>query len=430
MMVSKWNNSTQANRMRVPARRGTVYVVVLATVGMVTAIGLTTLVAQRVQRRLIQSSTDASQARVYAQSAAEIGLLGAQNTLAWRTDIALNGWVTSQVIGDGVFSLTALDPVDGDLVDSLIDPVVVTGVAMNGQAQQMSEVTLEVQIEPVTCLQSTIHAGTDVSFGSIVVDGGQVISANNAIDAVLSEINVNVEAVVAVTGGNYNASKATGVLPRTMPDATVFDYYIGAGTSFDRKKLNSDGLGRRVLENVVLSPTSNSYTGNVDANGIYVINCNNEDYVIRDCRIVGTLVMLDAASVLIESSVFWEPAVANYPSLLLRGNATLATGTAPLREKSIGVNLNPVGTPFNAMEDSDLYDAYPSELKGLFYVTGGLSSMNSPTIQGVVIVGGTFGGAGALDLEHSTVFFDNPPPGFFGAGPFRVAAQGWKRAVN
>ena len=411
------------------SRRGTVYVVVLATVAMVTAIGLTTLAAQRVQRRLIESSNDAAQARLYAQSAAEIGLLSATNTATWRSQIASGGWVSSQAIGDGTFSLTAVDPVDGDLTDSLLDPVVVTGVAVRGQAQQMSEVTLEVHLEPVTSLESTIHAGNDVLLDSIVVDGGGVISANNAIDANSSEINMDVEAVGLVTGGNFNAAQATGVLPKTMPDATVFDYYVGVGTLLPRRAISRQS-GRRVFEAMVLSPTENPYSSDLNAEGIYVVNCSNGDFVIRNCRIVGTLVLLDADSVTIESSVYWEPAIENYPSLLLRGDATFAIGTSPLKENTDGVNFNPVGTPFNGMEDSDLYDAYPSELNGLFYVTGSADSMNSPTIHGVVLVGVTFSAKGGLNLEHSTIFHDNPPPGFFGAGPFRVAAQGWRRAVN
>jgi Tfp pilus assembly protein PilX len=75
-------------------RRGSVYLIVLATSMMVTVIGLSALFAVRVQRRNAEITQDRAEALLCAQSAVELGLLKIQNP-NWR-DSEPNGiWLSN-----------------------------------------------------------------------------------------------------------------------------------------------------------------------------------------------------------------------------------------------------------------------------------------------------------------------------------------------
>jgi type II secretory pathway component PulK len=126
-------------------RRGSVYVAVLAAAMIVTVIGLSALLAARVRHRGERATADFAQARVNALSAIDMGFfLIEQNPGTWRTilDQGPASPLTNQSIGNGSFSLEAMDPVDGD-IDLGTDPVLLTGVGSAGQARFKLQVQLD-----------------------------------------------------------------------------------------------------------------------------------------------------------------------------------------------------------------------------------------------------------------------------------------------
>jgi hypothetical protein len=180
--------------------------------------------------------------------------------------------------------------------------------------------------------------------------------------------------------------------------------------------LNAEG--HREIRGEVLSPLSNPFGANLNGEGVYVIDCLGQHVVIADSRIVATLVLVNPASgSSVENAVNWEPAVANYPALLVDGSMMLEFDDAALSEAAVQVNFNPAGTPYLGSEDGDKKDEYPSLIKGLVYVSGDLTVHQTPTIEGVLVVGNTLlasgqAGSAVLTLTYQQAFLDNPPPGF------------------
>ena len=103
---------------------------------------------------------------------------------------------------------------------------------------------------------------------------------------------------------------------------------------------------------------------------------------------------------------------------------------APLDETQRGVNFNSPGTEFEGVADADQLDVYPSKIGGLVYVSGNLTTLNSVTIDGVVVVGGTVSSSGNLNLTYQTTYIYNPPPGFREPPRMVVSEGSWRQVVD
>ena len=404
-------------------RRGSMYVVVLGTSVMVTVIGLSALLSVRVERREVDMGGDFAQARLHAQSAIEIGLARISDNPDWRTRYSNGVWEADRPIGTGTYTVEGFDADDADLGDDDTDPLVLTGTGFSGDARYKLEVTLVPEMAPLSCLEVAMHVQNDAIFNSAVVAGDQTISANNNVSASSSTVNPDVEAVSAISGTGYAGTTTPGITPRAVPDpATVFEYYVANGTAIT--------VPSTTIEGQLLSPSSNPY-GLTDPQGIYVLDCLGQDYTILRTRIVGTLVLLNAgASTRIQPEVNLEPAVANFPSLLVEGNLQVETGASSLSESALGINFNPPGTPYQGTANGSMTDSYPAVITGLVYVSGDITTNIDAAFEGVVVGGASFTGTANVTLNYNAEFFNNPPPGFRSGTQMRVSAGSWRRAVD
>ncbi len=134
----------------------------------------------------------------------------------------------------------------------------------------------------------------------------------------------------------------------------------------------------RVIHRVLLSPTNNPYgVGTTNPQGIYVIQCNDATLWIKDCRIVGTLVLMDhdQGSSLICGSVNWTSAVepsrdhsvTNLPILLSDRDLHFSTTGDALNEGLVNADLGDPSAPGGFNGDSDKEDEYPSIFQGIIY---------------------------------------------------------------
>jgi len=135
------------------AARGSAYVMVLMTAILATVVGLSGLYSARVQRRASELDADAAEARLYAISAVDRGLLIIdQNSdpADWRNLLSNNGGfpILNRDIGRGAYSLNATDPSDGDLASG-DDPVTLTGIGAVGQTLYMLELQLDAGGNPI-----------------------------------------------------------------------------------------------------------------------------------------------------------------------------------------------------------------------------------------------------------------------------------------
>ena len=429
-------------RNRTPRRRGSIYVVVLGTSTVVTVVGLSALMAMRVERRSAEGLGDFAQARMHARSAIELGIwqIGVDSNWRGRTS---GVWETNKPIGTGSLALSVEDPLDGDLGDDSRDGLVLTGTGWEGDARFKLEVLLEAVPQPLSCLEVSAHADNDiVVLDSATVSGDQIISANDTIEAdgVVS-VAPDMESVNGFSGALGPGQTTSGVAPRDLPNpATVFDYYLAKGTyisiwslpKWDEADQEFDVVeGVPTIRRELLSPSSNPFGGGTNSEGIYIIDAQGETLDIEDSRIVGTLVILNAAwGSVIRGSVNWEPAVPNYPALMSNDELNLAMTSAPLSEATTGRNFNPVGSGVGGAEDSTLDDSYSSVIKGIVYSVGDIAISNSVWIDGVLVAGNTLTISGGLTVTYQQAHLDDPPPGFIDTAPMVVVAGSWKQLIN
>jgi hypothetical protein len=236
-------------------RTGGVYIAVLGTSLIVALLGMTALMTQRIQNRMLSASADIRQAQLNANTAVELALLTMKQDPNWRVTQPNGRWFTGRDTAAGTCSLDVTDPVDANLANTPDDPVLVRGIGSSGQAEQRVEVTVDPRKQPLSCLRSAVAAGDLIDLNSDTLRTTGLITANQ-VTASSSQVYGNVEAA-AISGSTYNGTTTqinAAKLP-TMPDwSTVFNYYRdeGIATKLDINLLSqtTPNLGRNVgIEN-------------------------------------------------------------------------------------------------------------------------------------------------------------------------------------
>ncbi|MBX3390032.1 MAG: hypothetical protein KF691_11345 [Phycisphaeraceae bacterium] len=416
---------------RVPiSRRGTAYVVAVGIGLMVAAVSLGGMAVARSRSESNKLRRDEVQARIAAKSAIELARALIQSDSSWRTTRTNGTWNSGQSLQDSTFDVSVSNP-SGPLNNSELDSVVVLGDASVGRARQRLSVQLDAKTVPLDCLAVPLTVGGAITATSSTINpSGATIATNVSITSVLATIRPNVEATVSIIGTGFYGTTKSGVAARTLPKSSVFDSYVAAGTPIPIGSLPVVSL-KPTLQKVVLSPASNPY-GATNANGIYVIDCQGQSLIITNCRIAGTLVLLNPGlSTAVTGGVRWAPAVSNYPCLLVNGSIALQMTSANLSESSLNANFNPPGTPYvypTGSTDTDTSDSYPSSITGLIYASGNVTTSNAPTVS-VLVVKGTLSVGGTLTLSYSSTPYTSPPPGFYTVS--MTPSQGsWKQIVD
>ena len=416
------------NRRVRPNRRGAaIYIVVLGTALLVSLLGLSALLAKRVQRRLAQDATDMAEARLYAQAAVEIGLLRIKNNSAWRTAFPNGVWVADQAIGSGTYTLHGVDPTDADLADSTGDPVVLTGIGVKGRATQKMRVTLVPYEPPLEALATCLHAGGNVTISagkSITVSGAPLstnLNVNNS-----GTVNGDVECINLVGTGTVTGTTTVAADSKNMPDASVFDMYKSMATVI----AYSGDFNKHVL-----TPGVNSYGGGIHPDGLYYLNIGANTLTIQATRIHGTLVVETSsptAKVVLTGAAFLENYRADYPVLIVKGKLELALTSAAsnLDEPTCTTNFNPAGAPYEGATDADQLDTYPNEVRGLVHVTGTLSMQGTACVRGVVICQSAVTCGGANQIVHNPDLYENPPLGYVEPIVMRISPGTWCQVVD
>ncbi len=302
-----------------PRRGAALYISVMSTAVLVSLLGLAALNIVRIERRATLLDADRIAARSNADSAVELVLAVLANDPNWRTNYTSGVETAPQSLGAaGSGSLSwMLEDSDGNLSDADLD-LHLKGIGRVGSSVQVSDVRL--MPKDLTCLNTTMHAGTSFVINSAKLFNDQIISSNGNIDENGgSEVHGAVEAVGTVTGDNFLGTVTTGVAERSMPSAQVFDYYLANGTAISIQSLPKTGLvllgtDARELSKTVISPNSNPF-GATNPEGVYIIDCAGQTLKIRNCRIVGTIVLLNCGSdsEIGDNDINWEPAVPNFP---------------------------------------------------------------------------------------------------------------------
>ncbi len=430
------SKSTTWNHKRRTHRRGSLYVAVMGVTMIVAMMALTAMHVVRLNLNSAIGRHDRYEAALLGSSAVEIALIALANDPDWRTNL-LSGVeypATPVTLGGGTFTFKLVDE-DGNLADDLSDSVMLQGIGRVGGVTHVEQVRLQPTGSGLTCLEASLHCHGDISTGSDTdLTTNQIVSSNGSIDTAgwNSSITGDTEAVGSING-NISGNKTSGITPRQMPGSSVFDYYVNMGTMIDINQLAAGTVYE--LTNVLLSPQSNPY-GSPNPEGIYVIDCQGGNLWIQNVRVFGTLVLLNpAATSSIRRRVHFEPAVVNFPSLLVSGGIQFKyDSSVQLSESALGVNFNPVGSPYQGNEDADMSDTYPCVIKGLVYVSGELDlrwlwNGHHSAVDGVVVCGSIAANSDFL-LTYRSTFLDYPPPGFAAGNEMEISPGSWVRATS
>ena len=275
----------------------------------------------------------------------------------------------------------------------------------------------------LTGMQVTMAAAGNVDLGSggTTVTGTTTVTSNGSLTGNSGTYNGTSFAAAGTTtisGGTGTGTRLSNQNARTLPDSHVFDWYTQNGTSIPISSV--PGTSTKTLKYRLFSPGCNPFGGATNSYGVYVIDCQNTVIQVAYCRVVGTLVLLNVgAGSTVQNSNYFAPSSAypNYPVLLVKGSIAVNTTATALADNLatgdlnvLSVNYNPTSTPYNGVSDTTYSTTYPSEIDGLVYVSGNLTTSNAPTFKGIVLVGGTVTVSGTLNLTYDATSYNTPPP--------------------
>jgi hypothetical protein len=406
-----------------PSRAGTVYLIVLSTVTLVVAISLTGLTLAHAQRRTVALSDETDRARALALSGLEVGIDMINSVGGWRGRADRNGTIAAFSLDAGRVSVSAADPTDQDLLDSATEPVDLTATVKLGQALQTCAVTLAPQYTPTIALTRSLQAGGTMTVNRASLIATAPIAANISIIASSASIIADAESLV-ILGDSFYGSRRTLSAADPMP-AVLTSAYVAEGTAIPFSAINS-----RDLKDVFLSPTSNPLSGTRNPGGVYIVDCAGESLTIKDMRLLGTLVLLNAGSnTKVDDGVILQPAKTGYPVLVVNGPLKLAIDEPIIKEDN-KVNFNPPGSPINGISNSTITDTFPTLVTGVIYASGAVEIDGKFSLQGSVIAGGSMIVKGTLTVGRTLDPLMFPPPGFRDRMIMAVVPGSWRRLID
>lgn len=214
--------------------RGSIYVLVLSIAMLVAVIGMGALFSARVQTRICRTDVDFATARLNARAGLEIAMFRIQQDPTWRTDLGNGTWFSNVPLNQGTFTVTAADPITGNITVSSTDPVVLTSTGTRNAATYIMQVEIQVNSGGLTCLTVANCSGSDTNLTNCTLTCNQIVSSNNNINnGGNGAVNSSVQAVGNIAGGaTYNGTKSKLTTALGLPDpVNVFNYYNTNGTT-------------------------------------------------------------------------------------------------------------------------------------------------------------------------------------------------------
>lgn len=391
---------------------------------LVTVVGISAVLATRVERRTVQDANDLTEARLYAESAIETGMYLIQSDSHWRTNRPNGNWQTNISYGSGKYTLAGVDPTDGDLTDSQSEPVLFTGTGTVRNATYIVKATANANPIPLDALKKSVAANGDITINllkSFTVTGAPMATNGKLVN--FGTVNGAVETVVAGTVGTVTGLYTAGAPTLTMPDANLINNYIAVATT-----IPTGDIDKRLL-----TPGSNPW-GTANTDGVYFMNAVNTDVTVKQSRIWGTLIIRINAG---RKVTFADPNLiqnyrADYPAIIVDGAAdfSMTSSTTSLMEASSGTNFNPANSPYLGAWNANTLDTYPNEVWGLVHIRGNTSISASTRFHGSILTEGTFTvKISGAEVDYDSSIFNNKIVGY-STYQMTLTRGTWERVVN
>ena len=417
-------------KTRAPNRRGMIYLLVLLTAAFVVATGLAALALETRTDDRVDLHTELSEARVAARSAMDLAIESLNADPVWRTSAGGDGMIYSGTVpaGEHSFSVAvfAIDD-DGLLTDDEGDPFELKVRVLGADTKRQIRATVEPRPIPMDVLELGVYAVGRLRLASTTtVSGDTSLGSSGRLEGGDQTLTQPLESETQVRNIATTDDSVVVSSGREVPSAAIVDRYALAASDIDVGQLPTDG-GAYVIERVAIGPGMNPY-GSPNAAGLYKVDQGSNTLIVRNARILGTLIAVGSGDVVLEGSVEIVPQATNYPALLTAGTLRTRTTGQTLSELSLGVNLNPGGLLDGGLLDLDLLDTYEDRLAGIVFSVGDLIVESGVLTAEASVV--TLGQFDALDTTKLNVTDDrdtrlNPPPGFESALGERYHVTGW-----
>ncbi|MEM7477701.1 MAG: hypothetical protein AAF483_22155 [Planctomycetota bacterium] len=431
---------TRGSRNRYHERRGIVYLVVLMASLIVASMALSAINISHWHARDLNGSADLVLVRQGAYSAIEHATAQINNLDDWRSSYVNNVDISPIDYGSVSFVYRFVDD-DGDLADDDFDDVTLIATARLNEIQFTWEVELTTSGDALSCLDYSI-----ASNGDLEVKSGYILASDQAV-ASNQDIEVESDSYLTadcyydqgISGDIYGNTVALSSAIEFPSTSHLMEHYREIATEIQLSDLPSSG-GYYLIQDQHLSDSSNGLNGSLNSEGVYYINCNYNLLRITNSRLQCTLVIDNPGNgSIIDGSMHWEAAVANYPILLVDGDMDFALSRSPLVESSTSASTNsslsadyytanPSSNTGATPTTSSI--AYPSQLRGLVHVSGN-ARMNGGDneFMGCILSGNKLEVGGTMIMHHRAIYSENPPPGFRASQQMRVV-PGTLRRIN
>lgn len=416
-------------------RHGSIYIMVLITSAFVLATGLAALsLGRRVTDRgeLIDR---VGSARVAVRTGLDLAVQMVVDDPGWRSTIGGDGLYLIREIdaGDSVHTVRVYAESDGDISDDdLTDPFTLRVVASQTDTRRLLEVEIQPVSMPVDILDFGAYSASNVESGSqSYVNGDAGVAAASDFLGTGATFFVPVETEGLLSDATYTSSTLEGAPAREfVPEEDMISIYEPYGTVVSEGNLFHDG-STYLIEGLAIGPGLNPLdklevfrTGDV-----YIIEHGSQDIVIRDSRILATILFVGSGNVILEESVNWEPATPGWPTIVTDSDVVFRMTSDSLSESVLLTNFNPIDLgDAKASGDIDLADFYPSQIEGIVYTRGRvLVESGVAKIVGHVVSKGdlVISPRAILELRTSRDSTDNTPPGFGSAIRFEMIPTRW-----
>lgn len=388
---------------------------VIAVASIVSLVALTSIHLARLQMKSSGSEVERLKARQLAMASIEHAVSVFNTQPGWQGSYALDTEY-SYVLGS--------DKVTWKISDIGNNRRRIDGIGRLGDAQCILSVDVETGtsslLDSGLLVGGNLTVGSDNWGGNLTVNGAPCVS-NATLNNINCNVNANVEAQTITNTGTIVGTQTAPAPVRSLPSSSVFDYYLAIGTTIATTSIDSQ----------LLSPFANPY-GLPNPHGIYIIDAMGMDVSISKSRIVGTLVVMNAADVRLNDEVNWEPAHPHFPALLVDGNIEFRISNGNLSESATSTNFNPLLTPYRGVSDVFTNDTYPSALAGIFYCSGDFSVNGqwnrTCVVDGLIIAAGNARTWKTADFRvtYNTAHATTPPPGFEGNQANQIIPDSWR----
>ncbi len=407
-------------------RRGSIYLVVLATSVLVVTMALLGLELARRDVFASVVAKDSIEARLAAESGVDHAIAFMHQS-GWRSRVGSGTIANGVSVGPAQYTASIKDSI-GDITVPSFNTLKVTSVGTSGG----SRVALEVQARAAAVIpehfENVVCAQTSLSFETSTVTGMGTIRAGTSSLAVLSTIAQRVNVGTLGTGLTYTGGLGVSSTSLSTIDmASVLTYYKSIGTAVRYAKLSAGKIENQVVgQDVTPWGVTNTY-------GVYIIDCENNAVIVRDSRIVATLVFINAtAGVEVSKSVNWVTGISTYPILLCDGKVSLISDATNLSEATISVNLNPAGaagTDRIGTTDVDKLDTYASRMTGLV-VAKSLVLGGNQRLLGTAVSESDARFIGSPQLVYNNAIRTSIPHGFTFVGDIYLVEGSFSRTLK